>query len=215
MAVLMTSATMLTLEQSIASLISGEGTLGFSGLSFAAGSILLFALAVKLGLYNYCVRIDHSSVQALAEDHFNDCISNSVSFCTVLLAQHFIWWVDPVGGICISCLIIRNWVTHTLEHFDQLLGRAAGPETLNLLTFMACNHHPEVVHIDTVRGYHAGSSLYVEVDIVLPAEMPLHQAHDIGESLQTRIEKLEDVERCFVHIDTEAAHSPESEHKAV
>ena len=49
----------------------------------------------------------------------------------------------------------------------------------------------------------------VEVDIVLPADMPLREAHDIGESLQMKLEKLEDVERAFVHLDYEYAHKPE------
>ncbi|CAI0411480.1 unnamed protein product [Linum tenue] len=42
-----------------------------------------------------------------------------------------------------------------------------------------------IKHIDTVRAYLFDSSHYfVEVDIVLPADMPLQEARDIGESLQ-------------------------------
>ena len=33
--------------------------------------------------------------------------------------------------------------------------------------------------------------------------MPLIQSHDIGMDLQYKIEGLEEVERCFVHIDYE------------
>ena len=39
--------------------------------------------------------------------------------------------------------------------------------------------------------------------------MKLRRAHDIGESLQNRIEEMEDVERAFVHIDFETSHFPE------
>lgn len=215
MACLMTAATLLTLEQSITALVAGRKSESFLGLSFVSGAVLLSALTIKFGLYQYCSKVDDASVSALAEDHYNDCLSNVVSFFTVLIAQHALWWIDPVGGICISCLIIRNWVTHTLEHFDQLLGKAADAEMTNLLTFMACTHHEEVRHVDTVRVYHVGNGLYAEVDIVLDSEMPLHKAHDIGESLQLRIENLDNVERCFVHIDTETQHSPESEHKVI
>lgn len=44
---------------------------------------------------------------------------------------------------------------------------------------------------------------------MLPKDMPLHQAHDIGESLQFRIEDLDEVERAFVHLDFETGHKPE------
>jgi len=34
--------------------------------------------------------------------------------------------------------------------------------------------------VDTVRAYYFGPRLLVEVDIVLPEEMCLREAHDIG-----------------------------------
>lgn len=36
------------------------------------------------------------------------------------------------------------------------------------------------------------------MDIVLSPEMPLREAHDIGESLQIKIEALKGVERCYL-----------------
>jgi len=45
--------------------------------------------------------------------------------------------------------------------------------------------------------------------------MTLMEAHDIGESLQRRLEQLNEVERAFVHVDHEVDHHPESEHKVV
>ena len=41
----------------------------------------------------------------------------------------------------------------------------------------------------------------MEVEIVLPEQTPLRQSHDCGIALQHAIEKLEQVERCFVHVD--------------
>lgn len=213
MACLMTAATLVTLEQSVGALVAAEPR--HITLSFQTAAILLSALAIKATLFAYCHTIDDVSVQGLAEDHFNDCLSNSVSLATVILANHLLWWVDPVGAIIISCLIIRNWSIHTFLHCDQLLGKVASPQMLNLITFVACNHSPHIQLVDTVRAYHVGNGIYTEVHVVLDADMPLTVAHDIGESLQTRIETLDEVERCFVHLDVEALHSPEIEHKDI
>ena len=49
----------------------------------------------------------------------------------------------------------------------------------------------------------------MECHIVLPEEMSLRVAHDIGESLEIKIESMEDVERAFVHLDYEWEHAPE------
>lgn len=63
--------------------------------------------------------------------------------------------------------------------------------------------------MDTCKAYHAGNSLFVEVDIVLPPTMELRTSHDIGESLQQKLESLPNVERAFVHVDYETLHKPE------
>jgi divalent metal cation (Fe/Co/Zn/Cd) transporter len=64
-----------------------------------------------------------------------------------------------------------------------LIGKTAPAEYLTKLTYLILNHHEEIRHIDTVRAYNFGTHYFVEVDIVLPSDMPLSQAHAIGESL--------------------------------
>lgn len=49
----------------------------------------------------------------------------------------------------------------------------------------------------------------LQVDIELPEDLPLKEAHAIGESLQIKIEELLEVERAFVHLDFECDHKPE------
>ena len=44
---------------------------------------------------------------------------------------------------------------------------------------------------------------------MLPPDMPLCEAHDIGESLQEKVESLNEVERAFVQLDYESTHKPE------
>ena len=48
-----------------------------------------------------------------------------------------------------------------------------------------------------------------QVDIELPEDTPLKEAHAIGETLQDKLEKLPEVERAFVHLDYECGHKPE------
>ena len=96
-----------------------------------------------------------------------------------------------------------------LENVNSLVGRSAAPEYLQKLTYLCWNHHKAIKHIDTVRAYTFGSHYFVEVDIVLPGDMPLEEAHDIGESLQEKLELLPEIERAFVHLDYEYKHKPE------
>ena len=104
---------------------------------------------------------------------------------------------------------IRTWSLTVLENVNSLVGRSASPEYLQKLTYLCWNHHKAIKHIDTVRAYTFGSHYFVEVDIVLPSDMPLQEAHDIGEALQEKLEQLPEIERAFVHLDYEYSHKPE------
>ena len=77
------------------------------------------------------------------------------------------------------------------------------------------NHHKMISHIESVRAFHFGTNFLVEVDIVLPQNITLKHAHDIGEPLQRKLENLPEVERAFVHVDYDATHDPTMEHKIV
>ena len=98
----------------------------------------------------------------------------------------------------------------------NLSGLTAEPAFLQRVAHVAYNYRPDVVSkIDTVRAVHFGTEFFVEVDIGLPASMPLAVAHDIGAELQEQLEGIEDIERAFVHLDFEFSHMPASEHKVI
>uniref|UniRef100_A0ACD5VE96 Uncharacterized protein n=1 Tax=Avena sativa TaxID=4498 RepID=A0ACD5VE96_AVESA len=175
------------------------------------GSMLSVAV-VKFFLMLYCRTFKNEIVRAYAQDHFFDVITNSVGLVFALLAVRFHWWMDPVGAILIALYTITTWARTVLENVGTLIGRSAPAEYLTKLTYLIWNHHEEIRHIDTVRAYTFGTHYFVEVDVVLPGDMPLSQAHDIGEALQEKLEQLPEVERAFVHIDFEFTHRPE--HKA-
>ncbi|KAJ4838435.1 Metal tolerance protein 10 [Turnera subulata] len=171
--------------------------------------IMVSVTAVKFLLMVYCRRFKNEIVRAYAQDHFFDVITNSVGLVTAVLAIRYYWWIDPAGAILIALYTINTWTRTVFENVRSLIGRTAPPEFLAKLTYLVWNHHEKIKHIDTVRAYTFGSHYFVEVDIVLPEDMLLSIAHNIGEDLQEKLEQLPEVERAFVHIDFEFTHSPE------
>ncbi|XP_020208073.1 metal tolerance protein 9 [Cajanus cajan] len=171
--------------------------------------IMLSVTIVKFILMIYCRRFKNEIVRAYAQDHFFDVITNSVGLVAAVLAVKYSWWIDPMGAIIIALYTINTWAKTVIENVWSLIGRTAPPDFLAKLTYLIWNHHEEVKHIDTVRAYTFGAYYFVEADIVLPEDMPLNQAHNIGETLQEKLEQLPEVERAFVHIDFEYTHRPE------
>ncbi|KAF9674475.1 hypothetical protein SADUNF_Sadunf10G0131000 [Salix dunnii] len=175
--------------------------------------IMVSATVIKFVLMVYCRRFENEIVRAYAQDHLFDVITNCVGLASAVLAIRFYWWLDPVGAILIALYTISNWAGTVMENVWALIGRTAPPEFLAKLTYLIWNHHEEIKQIDTVRAYTFGNHYFVEADIVLPEDMALGQAHNIGETLQEKLEQLSKVERAFVHIDFEYSHKPEHKPK--
>ena len=216
MAVLMTALTLNVLTQSIESLVLYvSGSERSPTVHPFTRPVLIWigvALLSKAALFLYCRVSVQDSVAALAMDHWNDCLSNMGALSAAALAQ---WWppADPLGGMLISAFILRNWWRLTSRHLDQFLSRSASCRLHSVVTFAALWHDSRIRAIDRVCLYHVGPACFAEIDIVLDPQMPLVVSHDIGESLQARIECLPYVERCFVHLDFETAHRTEIEHQ--
>ncbi|PNT52071.2 hypothetical protein POPTR_001G010200v4 [Populus trichocarpa] len=171
-------------------------------------AIMLSATAVKLALWLYCRSSRNEIVRAYAKDHYFDVVTNIVGLIAAVLGNKFYWWIDPAGAILLAVYTIINWSGTVVENAVSLVGQSAPPEFLQKLTYLVIRH-PLVQRIEMIRAYTFGVLYFVEVDIELPEELPLKEAHVIGETLQNKIEKLTEVERAFVHLDFECDHKPE------
>ena len=145
------------------------------------------------------------TLEAVAQDHFNDVLSNGVSLVSLLLALYSkqLWWCDGVGAILISVYIIHSWYHTGKEQIEHLTGRSAPAELIEELMHLA-EHFDERLLLDTCRAYHFGPKFLVELEVVMPSDTLLKESHDLGMELQYEIEAREEVERCFVHIDYES-----------
>ena len=183
-------------------------------------TILCVVVGVQLLMWLYCRRIaalripGASAADALAQDHINDVFINIIGGGPAILAGYLpsAWLADPIGGICLSIYIAIRWTLTAWEQVPAMTGRTADPSFLNQLTYLAGTHDPRILKVDTILAYHVGLKYQCEVHIVLHEDMLLREAHDIGESLEQKIERLDSVEMAFVHLDYEYDHKPEHVH---
>lgn len=169
------------------------------------------AFVTKLLLFLYCfsIRSSSSQVQVLWEDHRNDLLINGFGIFTSAAGAKIKWWIDPMGAIIISAVIVIAWTTTAIEQFGYLAGKAAPHEFTQLVIYQALTFSDDIKQIDNCIAYHSGEKYIVEVDIVMDAETPLWKTHDLSQDLQDQLERLPKVERAFVHVDHEVHHKPE------
>jgi cation diffusion facilitator family transporter len=167
--------------------------------------ILGVGVFLKLCLFLYCrfvnARIRSDTLEALAEDHLNDVLSNTTAIITAAVAfNSTAWYIDPFGAILISLVIIGRWFGVMSEQVRKVVGHTAPPDFIELVESLAVAHDTRLA-VDCTRAYHFGSRYNVEMEIILPGNMMVSESHDIALALQHKIERLDEVERAFVHVD--------------
>ncbi|KAK7951246.1 uncharacterized protein PG986_006974 [Apiospora aurea] len=167
-------------------------------------SLIIMSLTVVIkGLcWIWCRLVKNSSVQALAADAMTDVIFNmgSILFPIAGFFLH-IWWLDALGGLVLSLVVIFNWSQTSLEHIKNLSGFSATADQRNVLLYLTMRFAKTIRQIQGLQAYHAGDKLNVEVDIVLDHNTPLKDSHDLSESLSYVLESVPVVDRAFVHTD--------------
>lgn len=71
-----------------------------------------------------------------------------------VVGERFVWYLDPIGAICIALLILFSWVSNAFEQVWLLVGKGAPPEYISKLIYIGITHDPLITKIDTVsRAY--------------------------------------------------------------
>lgn len=97
----------------------------------------MFGTVLIKGLcWIWCRLVKNSSVQALAEDAMTDVIFNMGSiFFPIVGFYAKIWWLDALGGLILSLVVIVNWSRTSLQHIKNLSGFSATADQRNICKF--------------------------------------------------------------------------------
>ncbi|XP_069111941.1 uncharacterized protein [Argopecten irradians] len=180
-------------------------------------AISVITVVVKFVLFLVCRRINSPTIQALAQDHRNDVVSNTVAIlCGYVGSEEMrqqtrilsLAYVDPVGAILISLYIAVTWYILGRTQVKIITGLTAKPEFLSKIIWVCLNHHRDIRYVTSVKAVHSGYTFVVEVGILLPEDMSLKAAHTIGESLEKVLENTQHVDRVFVHMDCTENDNP-------
>ncbi|TDZ44728.1 Metal tolerance protein 7 [Colletotrichum trifolii] len=194
----------------------GEGKRSAEELHIVPIVIVGVAIFAKASLMVYCFAYrKYPSVHVFFIDHRNDIVVNSFGLIMSVVGDRFVWYLDPIGAICIALLILFSWVANAFEQVWLLVGKSAPSDFIAMLVYVSMTHDTRILKVDTCRAYHAGQRYYVEIDVVMDESTPLRISHDVAQELQRKVEGLADVERAFVHVDWEDTHSIQNEHKAL
>ncbi|ALV63018.1 Cobalt-zinc-cadmium resistance protein [Thermococcus sp. 2319x1] len=180
----------------------------FAGYTIEVNSIMLaivvLSIVSKEAMTQYSLRIgrklNNQILIADAYHHRSDVLSSIAVFVGLLLQRFGFTYGDALAGLIVALLVGKVAVEIVFKNVNYLTGTSPPFELCEKIKETALGVEG-VVGVHDLRAHHVGPKLHVELHIEVPPHITLKEAHDISEEVKRRIEKIDEVEVAFVHVD--------------
>jgi cation diffusion facilitator family transporter len=109
-------------------------------------------------------------------------------------------YIDGAAGIAIALFIFNSGYKIAKENIDYLMGKSAD-EKLILEIANKAMKIKGVKGFNDLRTYYMGDKIHVEIHIEVDKDLPTGESHDIGNDVKIVLEKIEGIQKAFIHID--------------
>ncbi|KAK1989847.1 hypothetical protein LX36DRAFT_664830 [Colletotrichum falcatum] len=192
-----------------------------AGPSLHAAWLALGTVAIKEWLYQATMKVARerkSSVLASnAVHHRVDSWTGIVTLLAILGANFFkdATWLDPVGGLMISLLVIKAGAENTISAVYELADRAIDEEIKDEIRKYALRSLSDVsegheVDVRNVSGVKSGQNYLVDIDLAVPGAWSVEAVRDVEDQVRTLVgAKVRGVRRIKVRfVPKEAEVAP-------
>ena len=167
--------------------------------------LMLFTIIiVKSLMYFYTKaawkKTNSTALLAFMIDHRNDIWIASGAIIGFIGSNYNLPYLDPLVAILIGIWIIKVGFGIGINNIKFLMGECPKQDLLEKIKNAALKVKG-VKGIHDVKAHYVGTLVQVQVHITVDRGLTLCRAHTIGKKVENQVEKLEDVEKAFVHID--------------
>ncbi|HHD10838.1 MAG TPA: cation transporter [Deltaproteobacteria bacterium] len=145
-------------------------------------------------------RVKSPGIIASSVDSLCDVL---VSFVVVVGLVGVSWgyeYVDAIVGFVVSIWIIYTGYRIGMENIDYLMGKAPPDELLQQIKSAAVSVKG-VLATNTIKAHYVGPFIHVEIHVEVPKDISTYESHRIGNEVEKAIERIDSIEKAFVHID--------------
>lgn len=183
--------------------------------SEVAVAVMIVATAATLGLvaYQRSVARRTGSVAVAADSlHYTaDLLTHVAVIAGVVLSAELGWsWADPVFAVGIAAFLVVGGVGIARRSIDLLMDRELADDVRTRILDLA-RAEPGVLACHALRTRSAGLRHFIELRLVMGRELPLWEAHAIGERVAARIRAELPRAEIIIHHDPEGSHAPDGE----
>ncbi|KAG7104681.1 Mitochondrial metal transporter 2 like protein [Verticillium longisporum] len=198
---------------------------GHAGPSLHAAWLAAGTVAIKEWLYHATMKVARerkSSVLASnAVHHRVDSLTGVVTLAVVLGANILsnAAWLDPVGGLFISLLVVKAGAENTVSALYELADRSIDDDVRASVTRHArasldARGIGRDVEVRDVAGVKSGQNYLVDVELAVPGDWTVEEAREVESAVRERVgAKVRGVRRVRVSQRSSPESEDEDEHE--
>ena len=165
----------------------------------------VISIAAKEGMFwytrYYAKKINSQAFMADAWHHRSDALSSVGSLAGIGGAMLGFPVMDPLASVVICLFILKVSYDILMQALQNMLDTSCPQEYEDRLRAYISSF-PGVGRLDLLRTRMFGNKVYIDAEIAVDGDMPLHEAHDIAEKVHDGVEKsFENVKHIMIHVN--------------
>jgi ferrous-iron efflux pump FieF len=181
-----------------------------TGIGLAAMAFSIVATFALVRFQAYVVR--RSSSIAIGADRLHyagDVLMNGSVILSLILTEWLgNYWIDAICGIGIAGYMLFGSLAIARGALDMLMDRELSDEVRARILEIV-KSHPEVQAVHDLRTRSSGPLLFIQLHMVLPAEMSLSRAHVVSDEVEAKLGQAFPGAEILIHQDPTDAVEPE------
>lgn len=199
------AASGILIWESVTNLISGESEIAAELLSvgmvlMAISAVIKFVVSLRV----MKVARDTHSI-ALESDAWHirfDVLTSVGVFAGLLLIQlTSLYWIDSVIAIGIAVFILREAYHIIKRSFNDLMDKSLSEKDSAKIREIIERHDAEYTNYHGLKTRKAGSDTFVEFHLMMPAKLPLDEAHHLAKHIEDEMTAEVPHLSVIIHID--------------
>jgi cation diffusion facilitator family transporter len=182
--------------------IAAPGAVALSG---ATATIVIKELMYWYTRY-WGKKINSGVLMADAWHHRSDALSSIGSFIGIFMARRGYPIFDPIASIVISLFILKVAIDIFRDAVGRMTDKSCDDATVEEIRAIALAQGgpAAVLGVHRLRTRVFGDKFYVDIDIGVNGQAPLHEAHETAQRVHDAIEaRFPNVKHCMVHVNPE------------
>lgn len=140
------------------------------------------------------------AVKADSAHYFSDILTN-IAVVAALVGVSLGWlWMDPLVALVVVIVLAKSVWDIIVMALNVLMDKALPAETESRVAEII-NQHPDVVGFHDLKTRQAGQVQFIQFHLELPAQLPLREAHAIGNHVEQGICEQFPQAQVLIHHD--------------